>query len=112
MLDVWVCSTCHSINRERSTTCYKCGSPRPRSTGVGEGLRPHRAIQARLVSGHKDTTTLAVLTAFLILVVVGLEIYITILGAPLYHSTSFQISGSSSPGRPPISANNETARLR
>ena len=29
-----------------------------------------------------------------------------------HHSTSFQISGSSSPGRPPISANSATARLR
>ena len=79
MLDVWVCSTCHSINRERSAACYKCGSPRSRSTGEGEGLRPHRAIQARLDSGYRETTGLAVLTGSLILVVVGLEIYLTVL---------------------------------
>jgi len=79
MLDVWVCSTCHSINRERVPSCYKCGSPRSKATGEGEGLRPHRAIQARLVSGYRDTTSLAVLASSLILAVVALEIYITIL---------------------------------
>jgi len=78
MLDVWVCSTCHSLNRERSTVCYKCGGPRHQSTGEGEGLRPARAIQARLVSGYRSTTELAVLAGFLILVVVGIEIYATI----------------------------------
>jgi len=44
MLDVWVCSNCHSLNRERSTVCYKCGGPREQSTGEGEGLRPAGAI--------------------------------------------------------------------
>ena len=79
MLDVWVCSNCHSLNRERSTVCYKCGGPREQSTGEGEGLRPARAIQARLVTGYRSTIELAILAGFLILVVVGIEIYTTIL---------------------------------
>lgn len=79
MLDVWVCSNCHSINRERSTACYKCGGPRHQSTGEGEGLRPARAIQARLVSGYRSTVELAILAAFLILAVVALEVYLTVL---------------------------------
>jgi len=79
MLDVWVCSNCHSLNRERSTVCYKCGGPREQSTGEGEGLRPARAIQARLVTGYRSSIELALLAGFLILVVVGIEIYTTIL---------------------------------
>jgi hypothetical protein len=79
VLDVWVCSTCHSLNRERSTVCYKCGGPREQSTGEGEGLRPARAIQARLVSGYRSSLELAMLAGFLILVVVGIEIYTTVL---------------------------------
>ena len=27
MTDIWVCSTCHSINRQRNDRCYKCGGP-------------------------------------------------------------------------------------
>ena len=26
MTDIWVCGNCHSINRQRSKNCYKCGS--------------------------------------------------------------------------------------
>jgi hypothetical protein len=79
MLDVWVCSSCHSLNRERSTACYKCGGPREQSTGEGEGLRPGRAIQARLVSGYRSSLELAMVAGFLILVVVAIEIYTTVL---------------------------------
>jgi hypothetical protein len=79
VLDVWVCSSCHSLNRERATVCYKCGGPREQSTGEGEGLRPGRAIQTRLVSGYRSTIELAILAGFLILVVVGIEVYATIL---------------------------------
>jgi hypothetical protein len=79
MLDVWVCGSCHSINRERATACYKCGGPREKATGEGEGLRPVRAIQARLRSGYRSTTELAIFAAFAILVVVGAEIYATVL---------------------------------
>ncbi|HEV2005704.1 MAG TPA: hypothetical protein VGQ85_03745, partial [Candidatus Limnocylindrales bacterium] len=59
--------------------CYKCGGPRENSTGEGEGLRPGRAIQARLVSGYRSSIELAMLAGFLILVVVGIEIYTTVL---------------------------------
>jgi hypothetical protein len=75
MLDVWVCSNCHSLNRERSTVCYKCGGPREQSTGEGEGLRPGRAIQARMISGYRSSIEVAMLAGFLILVVVGRDLH-------------------------------------
>jgi hypothetical protein len=28
VLDFWVCSSCHSLDRERSSACYKCGGRR------------------------------------------------------------------------------------
>jgi hypothetical protein len=79
MLDVWVCGNCHSINRERATVCYKCGGPREKATGEGEGLRPARAIQARLSSGYRSTIELAMVASVAILLVVAAEIYTTIL---------------------------------
>jgi uncharacterized protein DUF4328 len=78
MLDVWVCSNCHSINRERAAVCYKCGAPREQATGEGAGMRPVRAIHERLVNGYRSTVELAILTSALILVVVFVEIYRTI----------------------------------
>ncbi len=79
MLDIWVCSNCHSINRERSKSCYKCGGPRTAATGEGAQLRPGRALQARLASPYRRTTFLAILTGLFILVVVGLQVYATVL---------------------------------
>jgi hypothetical protein len=93
MLDVWVCSNCHSINRERVPRCYKCGEPREKATGEGEGLRPVRAIQARLVSGYRSTFELALLASFLILVVVGLEIYAVILDRAAVATVSSLLDG-------------------
>jgi hypothetical protein len=55
MLDVWVCSKCHSVNRERSSRCYKCGGPRSDATGQGATLRQERAINARLVAPVRNT---------------------------------------------------------
>jgi len=77
VLDIWVCSSCHSINRERATKCYKCGAPRAAATGEGEGLRESRAIVARLGGGYRSTLELAVLSALFLLIFVGLELWST-----------------------------------
>ncbi len=78
MLDVWVCSNCHSINRERATRCYKCEAPRTAATGEGEGSRPRRALLARMVSPYRSTLELAVLAGLFLLIFVGVEIWATI----------------------------------
>jgi hypothetical protein len=82
VLDTWVCSSCHSINRERAPRCYKCRAPRSEATGEGEGLRPARAIEARLVAPYHSSVELAILAAALILGVVAMEIYATVLEGP------------------------------
>lgn len=78
MLDVWVCSSCHSINRERATRCYKCEAPRAQATGEGEGSRPRRALLARMASPYRSTVELAVLAGLFLLIFVGVEIWATI----------------------------------
>ena len=77
MLDIWVCSSCHSINRERATTCYKCAAPRAAATGEGEGLRSSRAIVARLGAPYRSTLELAVLAGLFLLIFVGIELWST-----------------------------------
>lgn len=81
MLDVWVCSSCHSINRERAAKCYKCGSPREAATGEGARLREARAISERVVHSYRSSVEFALVAAFLIVVVAALAIYGTILEA-------------------------------
>jgi hypothetical protein len=74
MLDVWVCGSCHSVNRERADKCYKCGAPRSEATGQGAGFRQDRAIQARLVAPVRNTVALAAVTIVFILGLAGFEI--------------------------------------
>ena len=78
MLDVWVCSNCHSINRERATRCYKCDAPRTAATGEGQGSRPRRAILARITSPYRSTVELAVFAGLFLLIFVGVEIWSTL----------------------------------
>ena len=78
MLDIWVCSSCHSINRERAVTCYKCGAPRADATGEGEGRRPGRAIIARLSSPYRSTIELAILAGLFLVIFVGIEAWSTL----------------------------------
>jgi Domain of unknown function (DUF4328) len=81
VLDIWVCSSCHSINRERATKCYKCGAPRAVATGEGEGLRTGRAIAARLGGSYRSTFELAAFAAVFLLVFAGMQVWSTIQAA-------------------------------
>jgi hypothetical protein len=74
MLDVWVCATCHSINRERDARCYHCHGPRQAATGEGEGRREERAIVARLTNPVRSTTGIAVVAALLVVFAVALDL--------------------------------------
>jgi Domain of unknown function (DUF4328) len=47
MTDIWVCSTCHSINRQRNDRCYKCGADQAQATGALADTRTERAIATR-----------------------------------------------------------------
>lgn len=78
MLDIWVCSSCHSINRERAVRCYACNEPRAAATGEGEGLRPRRAIVARIGSPYRSTVELAILAGLFLLIFVGIEAWATV----------------------------------
>ena len=79
MLDVWVCSSCHSINRERAARCYKCDASRSAATGEGEGLRPKRALLARVTTPYRSTLELSFVAGLLIFFLVFLEVWWTVL---------------------------------
>ncbi len=76
MTDIWVCSTCHSINRQRVTRCYKCGGSRDEATGEGSELRVEQALASRTIVSYRSAWLRGGVAAILILAVAALGIVI------------------------------------
>jgi Domain of unknown function (DUF4328) len=74
MTDIWVCSTCHSINRQRVSRCYKCGGSRDEATGEGSELRVEQAIVNRTVVSYRSAGLRGLVAAILILAVAALGV--------------------------------------
>ena len=75
MTDIWVCANCHSINRQRTGKCYKCGAKQDLAdTGDMSNLRQEQAIISRTVVAYRPARTWALVTAFLLLVFAGATI--------------------------------------
>src|SRR6476661_4773095 len=74
MTDIWVCSNCHSINRQRVSRCYKCGGSRDDATSEGSSLRVEHALANRTVVTYRSAALLGILASVLILSVAGLGI--------------------------------------
>src|SRR6476660_208870 len=67
MTDIWVCATCHSINRQRVSRCYKCGGSRDKATGEGSTMRVEQALANRTVVPYRSASIRGVVAAILIL---------------------------------------------
>ncbi|MEA2548632.1 MAG: hypothetical protein QOE42_1230 [Chloroflexota bacterium] len=68
MTDVWVCGTCHSINRQRSNRCYKCGAEQDvAATGEMATHRQEQAIAIRHVVAYRPAAALGIAAAILLL---------------------------------------------
>jgi hypothetical protein len=78
MTDIWVCGTCHSVNRQRSDKCYKCGASQEGATGQGADHRIEQALQARTVMRYRSALLLVFLASAMILAVAAFGIYIVI----------------------------------
>jgi hypothetical protein len=61
MTDIWVCSNCHSINRQRNSRCYKCGANQESAaTGEMSTLRQEQAIITRTVVAYRPAWLLGI----------------------------------------------------
>lgn len=77
MTDIWVCGTCHSINRQRNDKCYKCGARQDMSaTGPLADLRTERAIVQRSSKPYRSSLIFAIIASAFILVVAVLGIIV------------------------------------
>lgn len=80
MNDVWVCSTCKSINRQRDDRCYKCGGRRDAAMAPeGPNLRVAAAVANRAARGYASSMPYALVAAVLILAVAGLGFVLVVL---------------------------------
>src|ERR1700690_617315 len=80
MNDIWVCSSCLSINRQRDSRCYKCGARQAESAapipGQGPGLRMESAIANRSVRAYQSSVPFAVVASLLIVALAALGVVI------------------------------------
>jgi hypothetical protein len=68
MTDIWVCGSCHSINRQRSNRCYKCGAEQAvAATGEMATHRQEQAIALRHVVAYRPAAALGIAAAFFLL---------------------------------------------
>lgn len=63
MTDVWACSNCHSINRLRNPTCYKCGAKQEQASDQIADLRTEQAILSRAVTPYRRSILRALVAA-------------------------------------------------
>jgi hypothetical protein len=67
--DIWVCGSCHSINRQRGKRCYKCGATQETAaTGEMSNLRQEQAIISRTVVAYRPALALALAATLFLLV--------------------------------------------
>ena len=68
MTGIWVCGTCHSINRQRSARCYKCGAEQATAaTGEMATHRQEQAIAIRHVVAYRPAAALGIAAAIFLL---------------------------------------------
>ena len=84
MTDVWVCGTCHSLNRQRNARCYKCGAKQVEAdTGVLADTRTRLALQQRTAVRYRSSMLRALIASGFILAVAVLNLIVLVVGAPL-----------------------------
>lgn len=68
MTDVWVCGTCHSLNRKRASRCYKCGAEqKTAATGEMATHRQEQALAVRTVVGYRPAAALGLAASIFLL---------------------------------------------
>ncbi len=80
MTDIWVCSTCHSVNRQRNDKCYKCGARQADAApGALNDLRVETALANRTVVRYQSAWMRALLASVLILTFAALGIFLLVI---------------------------------
>jgi Domain of unknown function (DUF4328) len=75
MTDIWVCGSCHSINRQRGDKCYKCGATQAKAaTGEMATLRQEQAVVSRTVFAYRPARALMFGAAMFLVILAGIHL--------------------------------------
>jgi uncharacterized protein DUF4328 len=75
MTDIWVCGSCHSINRQRGDKCYKCGATQAKAaTGEMATLRQEQAIATRTVIPYRPARALMFAASFFLVILASIHL--------------------------------------
>jgi hypothetical protein len=76
MTDIWVCGNCHSINRQRSKNCYKCGAAQAvAATDDGATHRQEQAIAMRSVVAYRPAAALGLAASIFLLGLAAVQVF-------------------------------------
>ena len=92
MNDIWVCGTCHSINRRRAGHCYGCGAAQvTAATGEMSTVRQEQAILNRTVVAYRPAAALGLGAALFLLglAVVSIAGIVDTIGLSSFLDTQF-----------------------
>jgi hypothetical protein len=77
--DVWVCTKCKSINREREDRCYSCGSHKDEVAAPDvTTLEPDGTIASRRQRGYASSTPFAIVAGLLLSFVAATGLYLAL----------------------------------
>jgi hypothetical protein len=99
MTDIWVCGNCHSINRQRSRDCYKCGAAQ--ATAATSEMATHRQEQAiinRTVVRYRPAAALGMAASIFLLALAAVAIAGIIESISLSPFLNAQLSGFEATG--------------
>jgi hypothetical protein len=80
MTDIWVCSTCHSINRQRGSSCYKCGAPQSAAVEVLADVRTELAMRSRAAVPYRTSILRSIVAAAFIVAYAVLGVIVLVQG--------------------------------
>jgi hypothetical protein len=79
MNDIWVCSACKSINRQRDERCYRCQERQAAAMpAIGPDPRVQTAVANRLARAYRPTWLFAVIAGGLIAAVAVMGLYLVL----------------------------------
>jgi hypothetical protein len=92
LTDIWVCGSCHSINRQRGDKCYKCGATQAKAaTGEMATLRQEQAVATRTVIPYRPARALMLAAALFLVGLAALYVVAIIQSLDLQRFVSSQL---------------------
>lgn len=100
MTDIWLCGNCHSINRQRTRRCYKCGAEQATAdTGEMAMHRQEQAIASRHVVPYRPAAALGMAASIFLLGLAAVSVAVALKSVEIMSFTMTQLDVLKATGR-------------